>query len=83
MKTIITSPINTPRDKHVLPALYQSKITGCILLFNAFNKATVFANPQEANEVYIGRESTGAIDCTDADRWGRLPSGFEIKHIQE
>lgn len=83
MKTIITSPINTPRDKHVFPALYQSKIIGCIFLFNAFNKATVFANPQEAQGVYIGRETTGAIDCTDIDRWERLPSGFEIKHIQE
>ncbi len=83
MKTTITPPISTPRDKHVLPALYQSKITGCILVFNTLNKATVLANPQEAQGVYIGRETTGAIDCTDTDRWERLPSGFEIKHVQE
>ena len=83
MKTTINPPISTPRNEHVLPALYQSKITGCILLFNTFNKATMFANPQEAQGVYIGRETTGTIDCTDIDRWERLPSGFEIKHIQE
>ena len=43
----------------------------------------MFASSQEAQGVYIGHETTGTIDCTDIDRWERLPSGFEIKHVQE
>jgi hypothetical protein len=83
MKTIIISPEDAPRNEHVLPALYQAKKAKTIILFITPNKGTVFANPQEIAGIYVGREMNNLISCNLSDYWDRLPSGFEIKHVQE
>lgn len=82
MKTTLITPAE-PSKAPALPALYQAKQTGLIVVFNGPTKGTVLMNPSENKATYVGREIDDLVCFNDSKHWERLPAGFEIKHIQE
>lgn len=82
MKTIISSVPRLLVPVPTLPALFRARATEIIVLFTELERGTVLVVPLNTPGMYVGRE-TNFTACNKTDVWDLLPSGFEIKHVQE